>query len=264
MLDSMQIFAATNIAADLNYHYRNCQQDITECCLPVVKVDFLTKVYIVLLLFQIANAEIKIAERRRKSMVTVNNSIQLSRSSSLSRQRGIKSNENSHFRMQMEDIAECPESPVRSNKDLMEEPLSSTINQPEDASHEKEAGPPLEDDKDENAEEEITEADQALNAHQIIGENRCDSGFGEPGGSLSNRSSLLSSNSVRLPMGEDSPPPQCDAVCECGQLKSNCNSQGAYECTNLIQESENKTTKEIVNIKGNAMSSYASLTHLVC
>ena len=170
-----------------------------------------------------ANAELKIVEKRRKSMIAVNGSIQLSQNPSLARKRGVQSNENGQFRMQMEEIKECPESPEIPKEETKEEDSSNNNNtQNEEQIQEMAADLPIED-----IEEQNIEADQALNDNQIIGENRCDSGFGEPGGSLSNRS-LLSSDSVRLPADvRSSPTPQCDANCECGQ--PNCNGQGVID-----------------------------------
>jgi len=95
---------------------------------------------------------------------------------------------------------------------------------------------PLEDVEGEAIEDEqIIPVDGNPNENQINGENRCDSGFGEPGGSMSNRSSLLSSNSVRLPVdASQTPPPQCGINCECGQ--PNCNGQGEVENSEPCQE----------------------------
>ena len=138
--------------------------------------------------------------------------------------------------MQMEEIKECPETPDTPRKEVMEENSNNNGAENVEQSQERAVELPLEDVEGEAIEDEqIIPVDGNPNENQINGENRCDSGFGEPGGSMSNRSSLLSSNSVRLPVdASQTPPPQCGINCECGQ--PNCNGQGEVENSEPCQE----------------------------
>lgn len=160
----------------------------------------------------------------------------------MSKHRGAKASGSGQCRMQMENIAECPEGQEIQKEEEPNETKANNSNQNErEEVTERVEELPLEEVEEENIEEEIIAADPAVNENQILGEIRCDSGFGEPGGSLSIRSSLLSSDSVPLPVDENSPPPQCEANCDCGQ--PNCNGQGVIVNNNHGQlESANGNT----------------------
>lgn len=181
------------------------------------------------ILLKPANAEVKIVEKRRRSMVAINGNIQLSQNSNLARKRTLNSKESGQFRMQMEDIKECPESPEISEEEKRRDNLNNNNIQREDENRDRAAELPLEVIEGEIIGEEMNAGNNNLNVNQNNGENRCDSGFGEPGESMSNRSSLLSNNSVPLPVEVNSTPPPpplplCGDDCNCAQ--PNCNGPG--------------------------------------
>ena len=191
----------------------------------------------------------KIAEKRRRSVIALNSSIQ---NSDTAIQRVFNPKQNGQFCMQMEEIKECPETLENPKKEVMEENRNDNSLESTEQSQERAVELPLEDIEGEATEDEqIIAADGNPNENQINGQNRCDSGFGEPGGSMSNRSSLLSSNSVRLPVdASQTPPLQCGINCDCGQ--PNCNGQGAADNSEPCQE---ESIESIAVPQGSVMSS---------
>ena len=191
----------------------------------IVTLLYSTYLFFFYILLKPANAEVKIVEKRRRSMIAINGSIQLSQNSNLARKRALDSKENGQFRMQMEDIKECSEGTETIEEEKRRENSNNNSIQRDEENRERVAELSLENVEEEIIGEEMNAGNHNLNENQNNGENRCDSGFGEPGGSMSNRSSLLSSNSVPLPVEANStPPPQCGDNCDCGQ--PGCNGQG--------------------------------------
>ena len=188
-------------------------------------------------------------------MIAVNSSIQLAQNSHSSAILALNAKDNGQLRNRMEDIEECPESPDSQSEGEKDRNSNNSGAQIGEEVQERAGEVPIENVEEEEIVEEVLNAvDQNLNENQIIGENRCDSGFGEPGGSISNRSSLLSSNSVQLPV--DANPttvPQCGANCECGHV--NCSGQGMIENSNLSQD---VSTEDAANVRGNV----AELQHV--
>ena len=168
--------------------------------------------------FYTANAEIKIVERRRKSMLAMNSTLQLNAAAHGPRTFSVKPTDNKHFGVKIEDKKDNPQAQQQPYAQVQQQQhINQTLaenNNQMDSSNEEAYEAPAADlqlaDIEEESEEDLLEQQE----NQPIGENRCDSGFGEPGGSLSNRSSLVSSNSVRLPIETNSP--VNEAICECG------------------------------------------------
>ncbi|XP_065059039.1 neuronal acetylcholine receptor subunit alpha-10-like isoform X1 [Rhopilema esculentum] len=164
------------------------------------------------------NAEIKIVERRRKSMLAMNSTLQLNATAHGPKTYSVKPTDNKHFGVKIEDKKENPQAQQQPYAQVRQpqhinQALADNNDQRDSSSEEANEVPApdlqLADIEEENEEDLLEQQD-----NQRIGENRCDSGFGEPGGSLSNRSSLVSSNSVRLPIEANSP--VNETTCECG------------------------------------------------
>ena len=162
-------------------------------------------------------------------MVTANNNIQLLHQANSIKKLSVKPATSDQFGLKMEDIDEQPENEMnRLEEELQQKTELSNDEKIEEGDQQQQEDIPLQDIEEESAEEIVQE--------QVIpgnSENRCDSGFGEPGESLSNRSSLLSSNSVHLPSDTNSPTPLNETRCDCGQ--EGCDGQGRFPCNNTGQ-----------------------------
>ena len=161
-------------------------------------------------------------------MVTANNNIQLLHQANSIKRLSVKPATSDQFGLKMEDIDEQPENEMNEEELKQKTELSNEEKIEEEDQQQQQQDIPLQDIEEENEDEIVQE--------QVIpgnSENRCDSGFGEPGESLSNRSSLLSSNSVHLPSDTNSPTPVNKTKCDCGQ--DGCDGHGRFPCNDTGQ-----------------------------